>query len=785
MTLEVRVEPAVAGGLRVIGHLPAIRPCRLEGRNGIGKSALVRVLVLISGNQPYPGDTGAWRSLRALVGPTTVTIHGLAGSFSTARVALTPDRWPADPSMEIGEWLGTVRLDGEPASVAALTSALDVVHLTGTEKLQDTLQHQYPRLAVATTEISRRLSELETKRAELGELCEELARVSPRSAAVERASSDEATQQRQQIAQQLRTAAPRAEDLTKAAGLQALLDSGDAAEHQEKLKELRSRLDLVRGGLPDAEAKHDAAVAALEAGSGAQQQAAKLERKFRALNRKQDQLQSRQAELAARLEEIGAPSDIETLDEQQTADLAEHRSQAIARQQQERLQAARRQRSEVENDVLDELRVVLTDAVARGLGTTVLAHFNDEDVTVADLIAALGQVAELGDLTDEGLIAANADVSEWAELERVFSERADLKASLARIIIELRELEPQLGGQDELREAAAAARESLDAVTNEVRVVQGQIGALNQSGLGGRDLIDAQAHVDELLAKHQVDSGDLVDVLARAQADLYDLQRSDRDLKQQIEDFAAATVRRRVQRDSLRRRAGSEPDLAWLVEVASTVEDVKRGPADWADETWQLLADHGAAVRHALSGLSSDVSGLQAAADQKARSGRHLHAITAVIEEDAVAQLSAMPIADALFDGGRVQRVSMEDQSITWTTSDGEQRTRPLSVFSSGEQALGFIRARLQQVASTQSQNRLIFLDEFGAFVAADRRRPLAELLTSDDLLGLSDQVVVILPLQSDYEAELEQTTGQLRDTYARRAQDITDRGYFTEAFQQ
>lgn len=70
------------------------------------------------------------------------------------------------------------------------------------------------------------------------------------------------------------------------------------------------------------------------------------------------------------------------------------------------------------------------------------------------------------------------------------------------------------------------------------------------------------------------------------------------------------------------------------------------------------------------------------------------------------------------------------------------------------------------------------------AFIAADRRRPLAELLASDEIADLSSQIVVVLPLQADYEAELSQTTGTLREMYQRRAEDVTLHGYFAEALQ-
>lgn len=779
---------ASTGGLRIIDHLAPLRPGRLEGRNGIGKSALVRLLTLISGEQPYLGDVGAWRSLKASVGPSVVTVDGLIGEFSHARVELTPDEWPDHPDSRIGEWLGTVELDGHPAAASEMFDAFHVVHLTGTEKLQDTLRHRTGRLAAASAEISRRLDGLEEQQATLGELSEELDRCSPHRAARDRAQVEDAARHRRDVADQLRTVMPKVADLQTAMTLRIVLDSGDAAKHSEELEQLRARLVELSSELADAEARHEAALARLDAGNDAQRQAAKLERKFRSLNKAHDQVLSRQADLTTRLEALGAAADAEALDPQQERLLAERRAQAASRQRQARLQTARQRRGTDENDVLDEVRVVLLDAIARGLGGLVLAHLHDRDVTVADLDAALGDVAVLPESDEEDLIAANAELTEWDDLAALFSQKAKLQAELDDVSTQLSGLGPQLAGQDALRNAASTARDAFEAITGERRTAQTQIGALTQSGLGGSDVVEAEARVADLLAEHRVAADDLAEALSTAQLELQTLRSTDQRLKQEMDELNVAAARRRVQRETLRRRAASEADVAWLAELASTSTHQHDALEEWGDETWQMLTDHVAAVRQAMLDLRRDVGGLQAVAndkDDRPSVGRHARAVNAVVEQDAVVQLSVRPIADALFDGGVVQRVSMEEQSITWTTPDGELRTRPLSVFSSGEQALGFVRAQLQEVADAPTQNRLIFLDEFGAFIAADRRRPLAELLTGEDLLGLSGQVVVILPLQADYEAELDQTTGQLHDTYERRVRDIAERGYFTEQFEQ
>ena len=93
------------------------------------------------------------------------------------------------------------------------------------------------------------------------------------------------------------------------------------------------------------------------------------------------------------------------------------------------------------------------------------------------------------------------------------------------------------------------------------------------------------------------------------------------------------------------------------------------------------------------------------------------------------------------------------------------------------------MRARLRQIADVPHSNRIVFLDEFGAFISADRRHPLAELLKGDEN-SLTAQIVIVLPLQTDYETQLaEIRAGPLHDRYEARAAAIREKGYFAEVF--
>jgi hypothetical protein len=787
VTLEVRVESAATGGLKIINHIPPERPCRLEGRNGIGKSALVRLLVLISGVQPYRGEPAPWRSLRKLIGPTVIIIEGLSGEHSAARIQLTPNAWPTDPVETIDDWLGVLMLDGKKAPVQSLFELLDIVHLSGTERLTDTLKQQTGRLAVALSDVALRLNAMDDQRAELGEVAEHLQFVSPREAASERTKWERAAADRRKVQDELQAAKPVADDLSRATALTALVETGDAAEHQRQLQELRPELEAARHRLQAAEAIHNKAVAALAKGTAAQRQAAKVERQLGAIKKTMDSLLARQEELGAQLESLQIPTDADALEAAQQEALEDAFAAMSERQRRLQVVAARNRRTDAENQLLDDVRVVLDDAVEHGLGDTVLARVNGNDITVAQFRDGLGFLGTVRDADLEELSAATRELAELSELKDLFARRVALQKDDNRLRAELQRLEPAAAGHDELREKASQTRAALDAASSQVRSHTVQIGALSRSTLGGNDVIDVEGHIRDLLEKHKVEAGRLPAALADAQAIVLDLQTRDENLAREIELLSANAIRRRIQREALRRQSENGEKLNWLGQLSALATPAVKDQTvlhDWPDETWQHISDHVVRSKEALARLVNDVSGLQAIAGQTtSQTSRLGNAIKAVSEADALAELSAAPIADALFDGGDVVRVSMDEESITWTTPAGETRTRPLTAFSSGEQALGFMRARLQQIADQHAGNRLIFLDEFGAFISADRRRPLAELLTSDELQALAEQVVVVLPLQADYANELGETTGALHEVYAERARAVAEHGYFTEVF--
>lgn len=788
MAIEIRVESNATGGLQIIEGIPAVRPCHLEGKNGIGKSVLIRLLMLASGQQPYLSEHASWNSLKRLVGGTVLTISGLRGDFSEARVRLTPDAWPALPSTEVGDWLGELTVDGKPAPLHQLFEVFQVVQLSGTEKLADTLTQHAVQLGAAIGHVEGQLDAIEDARVELGELGRSLGMASPLEAERDETTLTAAVEERRTIKANIETALPRAADLGQASALQALVDSGTAAKHSERLKELRQQLEVARVQLAKVERDHERAITALDKGTDAQRQAAKLERRLAAIQKLLDRLLVKQQKSSDLLLELHIEPETELLSGDQQQALATATEEARAQYHGLKIHAARAHRSGAENQVLDDVRVILNDAVEQGLGDMILAHVDDLDLTVLQVRSGLGFLVDVGDEVLE-LHSASEGVASLEDLNDVFVTRASLTAEQVQVRATLEELEPDITAHDGLRAAAIDARAAIDAASSHVRALNVEIGIHSRGVLGGpEEVADIEQLVRDLLEKHNVSGTDLGANVLEAQAETIDLQRREQALGELVESLNDRASRRRLVREGIRRQAEPGGSNEWVGELLRRTSKVSDAPgADWPEEAWAFLSVTVDDVGRAYDELTRQVRGLHAIASEADLASRsELGAAVRGAVESAVRQeLTEGPIADALFDGGEVLRVSPDGDTwtVTWRTPEGELRTRPLTAFSSGQQALGFMRARLQVIANQPQANRLVFLDEFGAFVSADRRRPLADLLTSHALKSLAEDVVVVLPLQADYEEELTQTTGALHELYARRAESVARRGYFTERF--
>ncbi|WP_146085603.1 hypothetical protein [Rathayibacter sp. AY1C9] len=136
------------------------------------------------------------------------------------------------------------------------------------------------------------------------------------------------------------------------------------------------------------------------------------------------------------------------------------------------------------------------------------------------------------------------------------------------------------------------------------------------------------------------------------------------------------------------------------------------------------------------------------------------HHLSRWVEGEVSDLLSQDVLRRELFDDASEVDYDLEGRAVVWRSSDGKRRRRPLEAFSSGEQVFAYTRAKLETLKnlSSRAEYVLVFLDEFGAFVARDRFGQLMQYVRSDVLGTIASQVVVMLP-SSDNQVEFEART--------------------------
>jgi hypothetical protein len=155
------------------------------------------------------------------------------------------------------------------------------------------------------------------------------------------------------------------------------------------------------------------------------------------------------------------------------------------------------------------------------------------------------------------------------------------------------------------------------------------------------------------------------------------------------------------------------------------------------------------------------------------------------LERDAIRWFDDEDFRVALL-GERAEKVSIDLRTrlVSWE-ANGSQHTKPIEALSSGERAFAFTQAKLAllQQGPQSSQNRLIALDEFGAFVSSNRIRQLATYLQRWRDSHPSDQILIILPANQDYQALARGADGDTAKRYLRMGNALSEQGWFVEEF--
>ncbi|MED7928069.1 hypothetical protein SMD20_27680 [Nonomuraea sp. LP-02] len=373
---------------------------------------------------------------------------------------------------------------------------------------------------------------------------------------------------------------------------------------------------------------------------------------------------------------------------------------------------------------------------------------------------------------------------------------------------EMIELDSLLTAVDELTDAKAKARDKLAAAASKLppttaRTLSDLLAQRNKLDDEASELQAQYArleHAKELLGGGQTEDTLLADLIDICRSLDVEVSRVRGHLDAQSQELAEMTKRQATaEYDAVRaRKAATDhssqvtrvirelaaPETAWLRVVVPEIDTLHEADhlrqSSVLEHVLELIERARQRLGSALGsilGVSGALGGTRELLESgEAASGSWNETVRLYLGSHVRRWFDNDRVRDALFGSGTNIFLDPVSMIVSWTNGKGEAQSRPLSAFSSGEQAFAFTRARMAQLdrEAPTAMNRLIALDEFGSVIDRDGMAHLAQYLSDRCVEKPDEQVVVILPLR-------EGTLELSRREAPARVRSLEDRGYFTE----
>jgi hypothetical protein len=803
--MRFQIERHSSGGLPLISEIPEFGVVRLEGYNGVGKSLTVRLLQICAAS-PFPFDveSQAWRSFCTGLGRLTVTVTGLREAHEL-RLDIDGEAM-FEASQATGsqtlDWFEAAEMDGQPLrSLDELRALLSVRRISGDVGLIETLAEmadEQARLIEAQVEPGLGHDKLGQAEALLSDLSEQLGSYSSQLMGERQAAASKAQQERETGEQALRTAVTRLEQLDELSAMVARLQTIDVEGQQldDQLTRLEAEIAEVRSQLKEAtERLSDAEKASVNT----QELLRQMESAERSYKNAAGRVRNLTLELAEVLQAAGA-DDVNQLERR--------RVELQGRLEQGRQRRVELDASDAMGKLIDQLQPLIDAAIAAGLGEQPLLAAAEGPLkqwTVVRLGEALTrrrdelrQVPNLREAVqlDKQIADMEAALRGLAKVEPLLEQRSKWQKKIDDALKLSSELDEQLD---------AAAAEKLEQLRDERRRLDEQLAQLagerailshRRDALGAPQEREALAKsLAQKLDEEGLSEQELPTELTAASRAADNERQALGHLSEILRSAAAAAERDKAELAAIVRALESDNRYAWIKRLKVALPRAEQAPEEQLAALDQLKAGLElanarfdsfrtlfAGVRSGLrSGLSATLRGLEPTANFR------LPELQRWLESEAKSWFSDSAVAKALLgDGATDISVDLTTKQIAWKSASGEARNKPLEALSSGEQAFAFTQARLALLSQETRRvaNRLIALDEFGAFVSVNRMQELAGYLQHWRHSHTGDQILLILPTSQDYAALANATTGQQAERYRRMAQALADDEYLVEQFQ-
>ncbi len=795
--MRIQIDASPIGPLKVLRELPDARLAILEGLNGIGKTLTVRLLQLCTGTHPYPPKSAAWASLRNGLGEFTVMVSGLRGGHEIRWHADSRDWEEESADGSTPASFREVWVDGRFATMDEVRALLAVHRVGGDIGIVETLALQADLAAETIQRWARRYTdEREGPLARLevaaGDSMRLLGLWSLGDYRRLVSSAEDAQIHVTQAAKEVAAAQRKRDQLTVALELRERL-----REMQRRGPDLASRLKLVDERIRTVEGEREDLQRKVRVLAGQLGAAQPLHRELnnarRTAKRNRDYLSQElnaAASVAAALHISPGMDAVMVLMGQLDEQLAELSIERAA------IDAAPMMRN-----LLDQVTGELTQAEAKGLGDQIAVDDPVAEVQLTVSQTNVGMTARRAYLEGKPPPPQAQDVIERQEravktlagarhlrvlldeverLRRLVTHNEErVRLALSKInpdaVVQIEELEAERRKDDDRLLELAAERAALGQ----------QLGVVGDGTTVGA--LAMQFH--DALQRAGVSEADLEASSAQAEATLHTVQLTLTEAQERVAETRRELVRARGEVSRASTALAVDDRLSWIrsalpaaiapsdtetpPEQLTAIDAAREGVARVTDRLGELRSQLGA-VETALRGVGHRLRG------EDPQTVRYLDELQSWWSQhfsswfnNPRVRKELLPTAEGNVD------VDVGNREVIWNEK-GSRRARPLEAFSSGEQAFAYTRARLAVLDEEEIRpsNRLIVLDEFGAFIAHDRLAGLLAHLRDRAHEHPEDQVLVVLPLSRDYAELATSAYGVDAERFSKLAEEIDKRGY-------
>ena len=792
--MQIRISTDPIGPLRVLDGLPDVPLSVMEGRNGIGKSLAVRLLEICCGEMPYRLRSPAWESLRTGLGRFEVRAENLIGAGLVLWRA-DSRQWPREPGGAPDEaWFEAIEIDGAQTTMSKLRNLLRVHRIAGDEGIVETLASRADAEAEAVHRwAARYIGEEGTPLASLEHEADDLRLLFGgwTDAAIPdlRESLADAKERHKRAAAEAEQAYSQHKLVREAADLQRQLD-----RYSEEAPGLQAELEAVDEGIADRQARRNTIDTELlrivqsSALAGPAQNELKNARKTTSNNRRKLRESVKEASrLAAQLgiskERADAEAEAASVDDAMEALELERRS----------LDAA-----PVMRELLDQITDHLTQGEEAGLADEIAVEEPETNVSLTVARTRSGMSNRRRALEGHPPPPEAEAVQEKLDVQS--RRHAQVAALLARID-DIERFERLVQKNEERVRKAVAALPAAGAsgvrsledekirLDDEIVQLAGRRASLVER-LGGSPLSDpavVRERLERILENAGVPRELLGDALAEYGDALEDARDAERTTRESLDARRSELARTESEVQRAWNMLANREDLEWLRDALTlkpprhTSYEAQAQYIEGFRDRLDTVLDRLGAVRAQLAAVERALIGV----------GRHIRSQSpnAEVYVEELKSWLGQRFSD-WFNNERVRRellpqaeseivVDLDAREVLWE-EDGILRSRPLEAFSSGEQAFAYTRARLGLLDDEDNppQNRLVVLDEFGAFIAHDRLQQLLDVLEDRIPQHPTDQVVVILPLARDYEQLRKTALKTEQPGLQEMAEQVASKGY-------